>query len=188
MHLSPRRETTEAPRNGWAALSSVSLRELDSAENTMAANEHTSIREGTVEPRRTRNQPARIPFAATGERTGHCFIAAFLAHVMHVDLAKNKIPKEEITKLRSLEGVPLRGYIGGSAQQIIADYKRVGYIIVNPDKRTATQYTSNHVADPADLQWALLVHWGNRHIEPIATQGGLKCGLLSRLMLLLNSS
>lgn len=145
----------------------------------MAANEHTSIIEGTIEPRRTRNQPARIPLAATGEFTGHCFIAAFLAHVMHVDLAKKKIPKEEITKLRSLEGVPLRGYIGGSAQQIIADYKRVGYIIVNPDKCTATQYTSNHVADPADLQWALLVHCGNSHIEPIPTKGGQQCGLLS---------
>ena len=122
-----------------------------------------------------RRRVARLPIAATGHSTGHCFLAAMLAHTDRTDLEKEQVSSGRIRDLRKLPCVPARGYIAGDAQQAIAEHLEVGYILVQPESRKATLYTVGK-KDPSDLSYAMLVHPSRRHVEPLATRGGMKCG------------
>lgn len=81
-------------------------------------------------------------------------------------------------KIRDLPKVPNRGYLDGAAQQEIADFLKVGYAIVNAVDKKATLYVANR-KPPEELRWAVLLQYSSQHVEPLATRGGLRCGLLT---------
>ena len=118
-----------------------------------------------------------LPIASTGERTGNCFLAAILAHVLKLDLQTQKVPEAHIMRLRQ-NGVPRTGYLDGRAQQLVAERLDIGYAVVNPASRCASLYVV-HKKPPQDLLWAVLVQESRHHTEPLATGGGKRCGLVT---------
>ena len=121
----------------------------------------------------------RLPIAATGNRTGDCFLAAMLVHTLEIDLDQNSVPSDEVKVLRALEGVPPgKKYLLGDAQQAVAEHLGVGYIMVEPDSRKANLYTVGRKA-PETLQYAMLVRYSQKHTEQLATHTGKKCGLVT---------
>lgn len=99
-----------------------------------------------------------------------------LFHVDKLDGTRQTISDERILELRSLPGVPPRTrYLDGHAQQIVADYLGVGYIIVTPQLNAARVLCKSNDLESDDF--CLLVQCG-RHMEPLATRGGQRCGLV----------
>ena len=82
--------------------------------------------------------------------------------------------------MRRLPRVPTSGYVAGDAQQAIAEHLGVGYILVQPESRKASLFTVGK-KEPGDLHYAMLVHPSRRHVEPLATSGGRKCGLVTHV-------
>ena len=127
-------------------------------------------------PGGARRRTQRLPVVRVGAAEGQCFIAAILAHVHGVDGATCTVDKRCIAEARRVEGVPKGAtYLDGKAQQRLAEHYGVGYVVVDAETRVAAVYTMRDRDTP---YFALLARTKGRHVDPIATAGRTKCGLV----------
>ena len=121
----------------------------------------------------------RLPVVPSGVQSANCFIAGVLAHTGQLDLSTQSVSQRAIRRIRDLPNVPghMHEWLDGRAQQAVADHMDVGYVLVNPRQCIAMVFTANR-RQHENLPYAVLAWTQPNHVDPVATHGGRRCGLL----------